>query len=58
MDELKAKVKQALQNAADNGFDFQNMTPREIAIDMITYGADLEDEDVDAVAEIVEELRK
>ena len=58
MDELKAKVKEALKNAADNGYTFDGMSAREIAIDMVTYDATMENEDVEAVTEIIEELRK
>jgi hypothetical protein len=47
---LKVRVKQALNNAAENGYFFEDMTPEQIAVDMCTYSSELEDELVVDVA--------
>jgi hypothetical protein len=58
MDKLKELVREALKNAAENGYDFTGMDARAIAVDMLTYDAALEEADLDEVTRIVEELRK
>lgn len=57
MDKLKELVREALKNAAENGYEFKGMDARAIAVDMLTYNPELEDADLDEVTRIVAEIR-
>jgi len=43
MENLQLAVREALDNAIDNGYDLASMTTEEIAEDLIRYDAALED---------------
>jgi len=42
--DLKTLVYEALQNGLDNGFDFHEVSDEEVAVDLGTFCADLEDQ--------------
>lgn len=50
---LRKRVFEALNNARANGYEFVGMSHEDIAVDLATYDADLENEDTDALAEHV-----
>lgn len=54
---LKELVFQAMQNAKDNGYHFEGLTSREIAEDMVTYDAFLEQESIEDVEKLVIEFQ-
>jgi hypothetical protein len=58
--ELREKVLEALNNSVANGYRdvMMAMSPLQLAVDMTTYSADLEDEDCDRVAEIAAEWQE
>jgi len=51
------RVASALKNAKENGYDFSNDTVEEVAVDLLTYDADIEGEDQTEIEKIVKELR-
>lgn len=51
--DLIDRVREALNNAKENGYDQSGLSPREVAFDLITYDADLEHEDFCEVASAV-----
>lgn len=53
---LKSRVREAFKNAHENGYEFIGLTPLEIAGDMIEFCADLESEQPEEIARILEEL--
>jgi hypothetical protein len=55
--ELSDKVRSALDNAKENGYDMLSLSPNEIAWDLCTYDGDLEGEDMLEVSEIVNSIR-
>lgn len=55
--DLEAKVNQALANAKQNDFLFENYTIEEIAEDLKTYDADLEKVDVKTLLPLVRKWR-
>ena len=55
--DLTNKVREALTNAKENGYTFDEMSPGEIASDLITYDSELEDEDFGEVATAVHIVR-
>lgn len=55
---LRELVKEALENAADNGFTFEGMSDVEVAEDMIEFNAELEDYSVEDLLPHIQELRQ
>jgi hypothetical protein len=55
--DLTDRVRNALVNAKENGYDQSGLSPGEVAYDLITYDADLEDEDFCEVASAVNIVR-
>lgn len=58
MDELTARVKAALEAAADNGYHFEGRTDVEVALDMVTYCPDFDRQEVEDIVPILNNLRK
>ena len=56
-DALDAKVREALENAAENGCTFAGWTNTEVATDMCTYDADLETHEVEEVTAALSRVR-
>ena len=54
---LMDRVKEALQNAKENGYDMGNLAPLQVAIDLFTYDSDLENEDICEISTIVHIIR-
>lgn len=50
---LRTRVYMALVNATENGCDMLNSCPKEIAMDLIRFDSDLENEDPTEVAKRV-----
>ena len=51
--DLEGRVKEALSNAEKNGYEFSDKTPSEIALDLMKYDSDLEDNEYCSVAAAV-----
>lgn len=54
---LENRVREAIRNAAENGYDFADMSNLDIAVDMCCYDSSLENEDYIDVAECLVEIR-
>ena len=55
--DLYAKIKEALATAKDNGYLFEDMSPGEVAYDLITYHPELEDAEFGEIACIIHSIR-
>lgn len=55
--DLTDRVRGALVNAKENGYDMAAMAPLEVALDLLDYDADLENEDIQEVATAVHIIR-
>ncbi len=51
------RVREALKNAKENGYDQSGLSPGEVAYDLITYDADFEHEDICEIATAVKVIR-
>ena len=51
------KVKDSLQNANDNDYQFSGWTPRQIAEDLMEYVIGFEHEDVEGLSELIEKIQ-
>jgi len=57
MADLENRVRAALRVAHENGFDFTGWSNDAVVVDLMTYSADIETEDEDAVLEAVIKIR-
>ena len=55
--DVAIKVRQALQNAKDNGYDMKDASPNEVATDLQLFDVDLECEEHQQVASAVNDIR-
>jgi len=57
---LKERIFEALDNAVENGYDddFRAMGDLELAVDLVTYSSDLEDEEPEDLVPFIAEYRK
>ena len=55
--DLTDRVREALKNAKENGYDMGALSPLEVALDLCTYDADLENEDIQEVSTAVHVVR-
>ena len=56
-EDLTEKIREALINAKENGYSFDELAPAEIAADLISYDADLEHEDILEVCDAIQAIR-
>jgi len=59
MSELKDKIKQSMNNAYENGYDYYNRmySSLEVATDLVMFDSELEDCDIYVVRKYVDEIR-
>ena len=57
MEDLTERVREALKNAKDNGYDQSGLSPGEVAIDLMEYDASFQHETFTEVAAAVHIIR-
>lgn len=55
---LTKQVREALKNAKENGYSFDGWTDNDIACDLVAYDADLETQDIEALIQVIGQVRK
>lgn len=57
MEDLTKKVLSSMRHAIENGYDLSRLSPGQVAVDLMQYDADLENEYFDDVAQAVHSIR-